>query len=350
MDIEFPDIKQLKTIKAKPNALRFEFFDEEGAIQELSEPVGIQTSIDSHRFLTDEVMEITLTAPLDFLPGDVVAITPKNEESTVDRLRNYFQDSAKSFRVQGNLIPLHLRRHNVVQEVFYDLDVRTFPKKQYLRNLAEYASGDYRQRLLILSSPSGKDVYEKLREQCRDLLKLFEWFHLQVPLEFFLEHTPSISPRYYSCSRMSSKFTFAFNIVRKNDFKGLCSNWLLERATSISNIPFPIVLRQSPIEFRVPGTGKPLFIANGTGVAPMVGFIEQLACSGRESTLVYGHRTQRDSIYKDELLLHAENGVLEFVECLSREDSEYKYVQDALGKVTELFTRPILVCGYIFLI
>jgi sulfite reductase alpha subunit-like flavoprotein len=351
MDIEFPELKQLKTIKLMPNVLSFEFFENGQVVQqEDRETSGIQTSIDSHRFLTENVLEITLTTPLEFLPGDVVEITPKNEEAIVEELLNYFEGEEKSFRVQGKSIPAHLCRSRVVRDVFYELDIHSFPKKQYFRHMAEFALGVHRERLLILSSPSGKDVYQKLREKRPSLLQLFKWFDLQVPLEFFLEHTPSIAPRYYSCSRFSPKFTFAFNIVKESNFKGLCSNWLLNRATSNPNTPFPIALRKSPVEFRVPELGKPLFIANGTGVAPMLGFIEQLVSSGRESTLLYGHRTKEDNVYKEELLVHTEKGFLELVECLSREESENKYVQDALGKVTEIFTRPILVCGYIKLI
>jgi sulfite reductase alpha subunit-like flavoprotein len=167
---------------------------------------------------------------------------------------------------------------------------------------------------------------------------------LKPPLEFLLEHLSPIQPRYYSCSRLQPDFTFAFNIVKREDgYNGLCSNWLVRIAES--NITFDVIVRSVAVQFRVPKEGEPIFICNGTGISPMIAFIEELQESNRHSTLVYGHRTKEDAIYLNDIQHLVDSEKVELIECLSKSDSEYNYVQDCLHKVGDLFTRPIVLCG-----
>ncbi|KAJ3338187.1 hypothetical protein HDU91_001287 [Kappamyces sp. JEL0680] len=89
-------------------------------------------------------------------------------------------------------------------------------------------------------------------------------------------------------------------------------------------------------------------IANGTGLAPFIGFAQELQRQGRKGTLVYGHRSQQDRIYNELLQEFEKEGCVTIIDCLSRvEGFPFKYVQDALPTLTSrLFSSGVYVCGY----
>jgi sulfite reductase (NADPH) flavoprotein alpha-component len=342
-ELNFPEVKQLKALKLKPNQLKFEFFEgpipaeyTEKSIQEYD---FVPATIRSNRYLSDTVVEMVLDSGLEFELGDAIGVIPTNNENLVDELMAYLKYPNEFFKATGTKVPNHLHCHSLVKNALLIIDLNTFPTKSYFRGLAEFASGTFKEKLLILSSVTGKVVFQQLQQHRLNLLELFQLFEIKPNIEFLLEHTPPIKSRYYSCSQLSKDFTFAFTVVEK----GLCTNWLLNICKECT--PFNVYLRKAPIKFTLPIEGSPIMICNGTGVAPFIAFIQKLANERRNGTLLYGHRTSKDSIYMELIDEHKGNGTVDIIECLSRENSEFKYVQDALHKIEGIFTRPILVCG-----
>jgi CDP-4-dehydro-6-deoxyglucose reductase len=96
-----------------------------------------------------------------------------------------------------------------------------------------------------------------------------------------------------------------------------------------------------------------LFVATGTGLAPLRAMLQHLARTGREVpvTLVLGVRTARDLLYDDELrALAASSAWFRYVPTLSRPDAGWTghtgYVQDHLAALVP--TLPgchAYVCG-----
>jgi sulfite reductase alpha subunit-like flavoprotein len=162
-----------------------------------------------------------------------------------------------------------------------------------------------------------------------------------------------LQPRYYSiCSSSQtnpSEVAITVGVLHRQTpagilVDGVCSNYLARLRPGIDRAK--ITLRKST--FRGPSDVKApvIMIGPGTGLAPMMGFIEdrcralknaQLVeddkeCDEFDCHLFFGCRSQADRIYKKPLESYESDGVVNFHLALSRE-SPKQYVQDKLREM-----------------
>uniref|UniRef100_A0A8C8C9E1 Methionine synthase reductase n=1 Tax=Oncorhynchus tshawytscha TaxID=74940 RepID=A0A8C8C9E1_ONCTS len=296
--------------------------------------------------------------PMAYQPGDSLDVLCPNRASEVGELlqRLCLQDQ-RSHCVQLSLrkdtkkkaahLPSYIPENSTLTYMFtWSLELRTVPKKAFLRSLVECTedSGE-RRRLQELCSKQGSVDYNLyVRDPSLGLLDLLRAFPAcQPPLSLLIEHLPKLQPRPYSAASSSfrhpGQLHFVFNVIefpactwRPTGRQGLCTGWL-------SDLVNPILLNPSKVfvslrencSFHLPSDlSKPLImIGPGTGVAPFIGFLQQREKEREENPeaefgetwLFFGcrHRDQ-DFLFREELQGFVGKGTLNHLKvCFSRD-------------------------------
>ncbi|KAJ3274736.1 hypothetical protein HDV01_002258 [Terramyces sp. JEL0728] len=298
--------------------------------------------------LNENILEIKIDmTELEWEPksGDSFGVNCPVPATLVDKLmlRLKYNDT----KITTDSKQDHLKGTRLVSEFLSSVDIFEYPKKSFFRLLGEYTFDQKEKKeLFYLSSTVGGALYKSLKLEYPNLLDILKLFPTcSPPLTAILQHLPPLKPRYYSISESPLKtgkneITFAFNLVRdlEKKYLGVCTSYLNSKSVGDCISVFP---RVAPIPFNMVDLkqDKLILIANGTGIAPFVGFLQDLQ-DYKNVTVVYGHRTDKDGIYNLPEL--CKNTTL--IECLSRQESKYKYVQDCIPAL-ELQNSVIYVCG-----
>ena len=135
---------------------------------------------------------------------------------------------------------------------------------------------------------------------------------------------------------------------------GFATQWFWERKVGdevVLTIPYGGFLIKEPVDY------DPVFIATGTGIAPLRGMIltlyhDRLLPAGREAWLIFGVRHDDELLYDDDWKrLAAEHKNFHYIPTVSR-PKEWKgeagYVQEKLKKyITDPKGKQIYICGLI---
>lgn len=132
---------------------------------------------------------------------------------------------------------------------------------------------------------------------------------------------------------------------------GYTTNWFwkLKEGTEIPvTIPYGGFLIKEPIDYDF------VFVATGTGIAPLRSMIKSLLRDGcqRQIILIFGVRYENEILYQDEFRqLEKEHKNFRFISTISRPKNwtgEIGYVQEKLKKyVTDPKGKQIYVCGLV---
>ena len=175
-----------------------------------------------------------------------------------------------------------------------------------------------------------------------------------IDAQALVERLPPLCPRSYSIASLPHE-GHARVMVRCNrdatGTRGLASAWLCDALEVGATAP--ALLRACP-RFHAPAAGTPLLlVANGAGIAPFLGVLEQRATAATRAPawLAYGERhPQHDAHTVARLQRWREQGVLTHLDvCFSRAGDGY--VQDRLraapGRLREWIANGahIMVCG-----
>jgi sulfite reductase alpha subunit-like flavoprotein len=321
---------EIKSLKGVPKELLPSFQLTPSTTTCTPKVLSIQPSnILNYKYLTKEVLEITLLTDLKFKPGDIIKTTPKQSLETITKLLAHLNIKPGEYSLNHKVIDLidFLKKKDF-----------SFPKRQLLRTLA--SSSKNPKHLLYLCSSQGKELLTKLKNL--NLLQLLIMFDCIPKIELLLEFLPDLKQRYYSvCYIGENSVSICFNIT------GICTSWM--EKCCIEKEFVQIEYHQQIRPFYLPENIKNemLMICNGTGISPFIGLLQELESHNRKCRFIYGHRTLEDQLFEKKVKEFITNGtIVEFVNCLSREEAEFKYVQDSLGKFEDsLFDCGIMVCG-----
>ncbi|XP_045421676.1 methionine synthase reductase isoform X1 [Lemur catta] len=363
---------------------------------------------------TNDAIKTTLLVELDisktdfsYQPGDAFSVICPNSDSEVQNLLERLQLADKrEYRVllkikadtkkKGASLPKHVPEGCSLQFIFtWCLEIRTIPKKAFLRALVDYTSNSAeKRRLQELCSKQGAADYSRfVRDACACLLDLLLAFpSCQPPLSLLLEHLPKLQPRPYSCASSSlfhpGKLHFVFNIVEflSNTTtvvlrKGVCTGWLatlvdsfLQPNTHVSCedsgkalAPKISISPRTTNSFHLPNdpSAPIVMVGPGTGIAPFIGFLqhrEKLQEQHPDGNfgamwLFFGCRHKdRDYLFREELRHFLKQGILTHLKvCFSRnapvgqEEMPAKYVQDNIQLHGKQVARILLhENGYIY--
>ncbi|MBN3304028.1 MTRR reductase, partial [Amia calva] len=276
------------------------------------------------------------------------------------------------------------------------LEIRSIPKKAFLRALVDYTTNAAeKRRLQELCSKQGSSDYNHLvRDPNLSVLELLLAFpSCSPPLSLLIEQLPKLRPRSYSAASSSlyhpGKLHFVFNIVefpqcsgRAVPRRGVCTGWLSELISPILQqhgrpsrdpdsalVPKVSIGLRPSTAFHLPSDPAVPFImvGPGTGVAPFIGFLQHRAKQRQENPdtefgetwLFFGCRHKdREFLFRDELEHFVENGTLTHLKvCFSRDapkgpEPAPKYVQHNLCLHAQDVARILLqqngciyVCG-----
>lgn len=358
------------------------------------------------------VLELTLDiseTKFSFLPGDAFGIVVQNCDAEVDDLIKRLNltavadvcmeihVSSKSTRKNAS-VPSHLPPISTLRHVLTTCcDIRSVPKKAFLRTLAECTTDLVeKRRLQELCSRQGADDYNQFVRSCTvSLLKFLMAFpSCNPPVERILEHLTRLQARPYSvaCSPLVDPATvkIVFTVVKMlaedgNVREGVSTGWLnkitcpmqrqyfnksphLEDTFSDLTLADPVkisIFQRTRTKFCLPEDPSipMILIGPGTGLAPFIGFLQHREMQRHllpeadfgSILLFFGCRQKgKDYIYRDYLEHCVDTGVLSklFV-TFSRESSEsYCYVQHAIVHHAEEIVNMIVakhamvcVCG-----
>ncbi|XP_041824892.1 methionine synthase reductase isoform X2 [Melanotaenia boesemani] len=302
-------------------------------------------------------LDISAYPTLTYEPGDSFDVFCPNWTAEVDNLlcRLGLQDQRnhhvhvtlkKDTKKRGAQVPSHIPQNvSLLFLLTWCLEIRSVPKKAFLRALVEHtADGAQRRRLQELCSKQGASDYNLyVREPSLSVVELLRAFpSCSPPLSLLIEHLPKLQPRPYSaassCRRHPGKLHFVFNVVefpacsgRPAGSRGLCTGWLFDRinpglvfhveAESSSSLALPkihVSLRPNG-SFRPPSDQSVPFImvGPGTGVAPFIGFLQQREEERKknpevlfgETWLFFGCRHRdRDYLFSLEAVMKTDRG------------------------------------------
>jgi len=260
-------------------------------------------------------------------------------------------------------IPLHFSQPFTLETAFSQyLDLTSPPSKSLLRVLSLYCDNEVEKtQLLHLASPSGKKDYTDFIQQKPNLLEVILKFPSCRPdIAHLLQILPSLKPRQYSAASFQKRDTAASNanhvrfilsrveeVQEQKVFRGVCSNWLKnclvregylydDNEVTITVTPqeqaklgrpfyIPIFPRPSN-SFCLPASlhehNAIIMIAAGTGIAPFLGFLEQMRIAQLQQTMskvprvwkqtlmFYGCTSEQGFICKDEVEQYLDAGTL----------------------------------------
>ncbi|XP_054478647.1 methionine synthase reductase [Anoplopoma fimbria] len=265
----------------------------------------------------------------------------------------------KDTKKKGAQVPSYSSQNiSLLYLLTWCLEIRSVPKKAFLRALVEH-TGDslQRRRLQELCSRQGSADYNLyVRDPSLSVLELLAAFpSCSPPLSLLIEHLPKLQPRPYSaasfCLRYPGKLHFVFNVVefpacsgRPAGRRGLCTGWLFDLINPVlvfcekdgssgsPALPKIHVSLRPNCSFRPPSDLSAPFVmvGPGTGVAPFIGFLQQREHERKsnpeavfgETWLFFGCRHRdRDYLFREELEGFVSSGTLSQLKvCFSRDD------------------------------
>ncbi|XP_061660803.1 methionine synthase reductase isoform X2 [Syngnathoides biaculeatus] len=315
-------------------------------------------------------LDISAYPMLAYQPGDSFDVFCPNRASEVKQLlkRVGLEDQKnhhvhvsllKNTKKRGAQVPPYIPQNiSLLYLLTWCLEIRSVPKKAFLRALAEHTTDSMqRRRLLELCSKQGTADYNlHVRESSLSLLELLAAFPSSLPpLSLLVEHLPKLQPRPYSaassCLQHPGKLNFVLNVVefpecsgRPVGRRGLCTGWLFDlvndalvlpgAAETQCHMPLPrihVSLRPNCFFRHPPDLSAPLIMVGpGTGVAPFIGFLQQREKQRQqnpdavfgETWLFFGCRYRdRDYLFREELEGFVSRGTLDHLKvCFSRDE------------------------------
>ncbi|XP_055902024.1 methionine synthase reductase [Eupeodes corollae] len=311
-----------------------------------------------------------------FSPGDTVGILVSNSARDVDVvlmriLSCVSPDVVCDITIKPETtkkspkFPPHVPKRASPRALLRDcLDLKSIPKKLFLRSLAEYTTETIEKNfLMLLSSKEGAKHYNHIiLEQTRTFLDILELCSSCCPpLSILIEHLPRLKPRPYSIANSPlsepGKVRLIFSTLTENP--GVATSFLTHRVNSFLKNPnkteqISFYFRESN-QFNFRHQEDSILIGIGCGVSPFLGFLAHKDELMKHNTtelgstwLFVGSTCQDSAVHRDELLDYQLRGVLQHLyESFSRdpdpECGDFKYVQDQLrGNIpefVELLTR-----------
>jgi sulfite reductase (NADPH) flavoprotein alpha-component len=267
---------------------------------------------------------------LTYEAGDALGIMPTNSPELVDEILKalQFDGEEEVSGPEGDKMPIRLA-------LLREYQVRA-PHREFLNAMAEHDAADQYLKELINS-----DVLTELDKFLwgREIIDfLLESPGLKFSAEEFVSLLKKLQPRLYSIASSLKAHPEEVHLtvdtvryeIHDRERKGVCSNFLAERAGK--ETPVPVFIQVSK-HFRVPEDGdKPIIMVGpGTGIAPFRAFLEERKANGAKggNWLFFGaQKSSCDFFYKEELETYQRDGVLTRFDTAFSRDQNYKiYVQ-----------------------
>ena len=331
---------------------------------------------------------------IHYLPGDALAILPKNTHDTVSRMISLMSweqqaDQYVDFRAldiwsgaKKNGRPPLPNLHGLTLRALLQgyLDISAIPRRSFFAKIARYTNDEaHRERLLEFTDPEYLDeYYDYATRPRRSITEVLQEFHsVKIPWQEAANVLPLMRARQFSIasggslkrSSTGSKFELLVAIVKyrtviKRTREGICSNYLAN--LSIGSTLQVVLKTEGRFYSKATDFLRPhLLIGPGTGVAPLRAMIYEMMSIVKTEldptsiALFYGSRNSAaDYFFCDEWQKLENSNLtnstldLSVITAFSRDQREKIYVQHRIREAAERITTAILdqqcaviVCG-----
>ncbi|CAH0697016.1 unnamed protein product [Spodoptera exigua] len=341
----------------------------------------VQNYRTTHESHFQDVRMITLRTTgkttVNYKPGDVFNIRPRNSKEDVEDLFNIFKEHNIDILPHYNLVvqeyhddmpvPAFLKQPHTLYEIAEQYwDLRSYPT-QYVFSLLAQVSEDKleREKCIELSSPEGQeDWLNYCRRPKRTVLEVLHDFHKsasKLTLEVVFELFSTIKPRSFSIasSCLPSGGRDIDLLVAVVNYKtkllkprlGLASNWLKDL-----NIGEKVYgwIKPGTLVFPKDSSTPHILIGPGTGLAPFRSLLqerEKLQTAKKDALhLIFGCRyKEKDFHCREELERMVKQDKLTLYCAFSRDQENKVYVQHKISEHKDLLWQLISNRAYIYI-
>ncbi|KAL4925380.1 NAPDH-dependent diflavin reductase [Aspergillus undulatus] len=348
-----------------------------------------------------DVRQLTLTVPdtVSYAPGDVIAITPKNNAEDVQSLIEMMgwqeqADQLISLVPRDNTRPtdelptppihnLHLHAKLTIRELLINyLDIRAIPRRSFFSAIAHYTTYEmHKERLLEFTNPEFLDEFwDYTTRPRRSILEILHEFDtVKIPWQHATSAFPIFRGRQFSIASGgelkrtasgSARFELLIAIVKyrtviKRVREGVCTKYI---ANLRPGSTLRVQLQRGGLNSSVGQlVGPTMLIGPGTGVAPLRSMLWEKAAIVKSYTdenpgvdppieptiLLYGGRNRAsDFFFEDEWHALSDLIKLKVLTAFSRDQTQKVYVQDVIKENASLVFNllhdkggAVFVCG-----
>ena len=270
---------------------------------------------------------------LAYEAGDALGILPTNSPELVDEMLMAlgYDGEEEVSSPEGEKMPIRLA-------LLREYQIRV-PHLEFLNAMAEHDAAD--QYLKELINSEVRTELDKFLWGREIIDFLVESPGVKFAPEEFVSLLKKLQPRLYSIASSlkahPEQVHLTVDTVRYDAHgrkrKGVCSNFLAERAGK--DTPVPVFIQISK-HFRVPENGDLpiIMVGPGTGIAPFRAFLEERKATGAKggNWLFFGaQKSSCDFFYQEELEAYRSDGILtRFDTAFSRDQNHKIYVQNRM--------------------
>jgi len=331
------------------------------------------------------LLKLRTAQPVDYMPGDALAIRPQNQPEDVEQLIDLlgWQDAADiQITLQDNTkfsgadqifdSALAGKKTFTLRELLTEyLDINAIPRRSFFGKISHFTDDEMqKERALEFTDPQYLDEYfDYATRPRRSILEVLQEFHtVKIPWQEAINIFPIMRPRQFSVASGGSlkhggqMFELLVAIVKyrtviKRIREGVCTRYL---ARIPQGTKLQVVLHtegrfdNEPL----PADRPHLLIGGGTGIAPLRSVIYEKLATSRDkaqTTLIFGCRNaQADYFFGSEWsnLEQREDAGFQAITAFSRDETSKVYVQDRIRQnaalVRQILEEPksmIIVCG-----
>ena len=337
------------------------------------------------------LLTLTLKTSVPYLPGDALAIMPKNFHQDVDmlidlmgwtsvadqrmKIRSATAPTDEPAYISSDIPVTTITLRTLLSDY---LDITAIPRRSFFSKIARFTSDEmHRERLLEFTESQYLDeYYDYATRPRRSILEvLHEFDSVKIPWEETVNIFPVMRPRQFSIASGgtlkrnkdgTTRFELLVAIVKyrtviKKIRQGVCTRYL---AALSAGSTFNVTLRTEgrfhtrPQEFLTPH----ILIGAGTGIAPLRALIYEKEAIGHKvgiggtTILIFGSRNKiADYFFEDEwehLTSQDHGNHLKLITAFSRDQNAKVYVQDRIREWSKsLFEQidensaTIILCG-----
>lgn len=306
-----------------------------------------------------DVRHLVLESNLQYEPGDVCSILPKNIPSIINRILKRFNLQAdQSFRIDkiDPDAPSFPNKIMTWYELFEScLDIAGTPRRYFFELLSMLCEDeDEKDRLQWFGSADGvEDLYRYNQREKRMYVEVFEDFKtIQLGVDrlcYLLDLIPPIKPRYFSiASYNKQRIELCVAIVKfltpyKRIRTGVCTSYIKELVVGDS---VKIWVKKGTMEFPKESNVPMIMVGPGTGLAPFRSLLQHHTPTS-PTILFFGCRyQQKDFLYGSELESLREPFILSVA--FSRDQENKIYVQHRIREMSEIVWSIISSGGRIY--
>uniref|UniRef100_A0A8D8KME1 Methionine synthase reductase n=1 Tax=Culex pipiens TaxID=7175 RepID=A0A8D8KME1_CULPI len=298
---------------------------------------------------------LTTDSEVDYrwTPGDTVGILTKNLDEDVDSLVDHLDLQStqhKLYRVEVDpatkkkaaKVPVYIPKLAPLRKLFSEcLDLKSIPKKLFIRALLDFTEDEAEKRLLSLLCSKDSSAFDDvvLKTGMSFLTLLQNVPGCKPPVSVLIEHLPRLMPRPYSIANAhgeGGKIRILFSM--SESCPGLTTSFL--RSCCDTKDPVFLYFRNTThFNYKEDDLPKDIvMIGVGTGIAPYLGILDHRrnskeAGSLGKAWLFAGFRHEETSyLCRDELSRCLKDNILNDLSvAFSRDPNAHcRYVQDQL--------------------